>query len=72
MSLFKRIASVVALLVLGYTLGFQDAYRGPSSLGWKLGELIDHMTPHKVRAARARNAEAIRDQQRESLPAGLP
>jgi hypothetical protein len=72
MSVVKRFAPFLVLLALGYTLGYQDAYRGPSSLGWKLGELVDHLTPDRVREARAQNAEALRQQQRESLPAGLP
>jgi len=64
----KRILPFVLVLALGYTLGYNDAYRGPASLGWKLGDLVDRMQPESVRAARARNAEAIRQKQREGAP----
>ena len=66
--LVRRVLFVIAMLVVGYTLGYQDAYRGPSSLGWKLGELTDRLHPEAVRAERARNAEAIRQKSREGLP----
>lgn len=66
--LFRRILFVFITLVIGYTLGYQDAYRGPSSLGWKLGELTDRLHPDAVRAERERNAEAIRQKSREGLP----
>lgn len=65
----KRVLPILLLLAVGYTLGYQDAYRGPSSLGWKLGDLVDRMHPDNVRAPRAKNADAIRDKQRENLPA---
>lgn len=64
----KRILPIILALLIGYTLGYQDAYRGPDSLGWKLGELTDHLQPDAVRQERARNAEAIRQKQREGLP----
>ncbi len=64
----KRVLPFIVVLAIGYTLGYQDAYRGPSSLGWKLGDLVDRMQPESVRAARAKNAEAIRQKQREGLP----
>ena len=63
----KRILPFILVLAIGYTLGYQDAYRGPSSLGWKLGDLMDRMHPDAVREARARNAEAIRQKQREGV-----
>src|ERR1051325_2164223 len=31
----KRILPFILVLIVGYTLGYQDAYRGPDSLGWK-------------------------------------
>jgi hypothetical protein len=64
----KRILPFILVLAIGYTLGYNDAYRGPSSLGWKIGDLTDRMQPEAVRAQRARNAEAIRQKQREGLP----
>jgi hypothetical protein len=67
----KRFVPFVLLLAVGYTLGYNDAYRGPSSLGWMLGDLVDRMKPDAVRDARARNAEVIRQQQRQGLPAIL-
>ena len=63
----KRMLPFIAILAVGYTLGYQDAYRGPSSLGWKLGDLIDRMSPESVRDARAKNAAAIKEQQRQGL-----
>ena len=68
MSLVKRVLPFILVLAIGYTLGYQDAYRGPASLGWKLGDLMDRMQPASVREARARNAEAIRQKQREGQP----
>lgn len=70
-SVFKRFGLVVVVLALGYALGYHDAYRGPKSLGWMLGELIDNMKPESVRNARAQNAAAIRQQQRSVLPSIL-
>ncbi len=66
--LVKRVLPFILVLVAGYTIGDQDAYRGPSSLGWKLGDFVDGMKPENVRGNRARNADAIRTQQREALP----
>ncbi len=68
MPVVKRILPFIVALALGYTLGYQDAYRGPKSLGWMLGDLVDRMQPESVRAERARNAEAIRQKQRENAP----
>lgn len=45
---------------IGYSFGYQDAYRGPESLGWKVGDLVDRLTPASMSEARQRNAEAIR------------
>ena len=45
---------------VGYSFGYQVAYRGPQSLGWKVGDLIDRLTPASVSEARRRNADAIR------------
>ena len=69
--IFRRFGLIVVLLGLGYTLGYHDAYRGPNSLGWMLGELVDNMKPDAIRDARAENAAAIRQQQRQNLPSIL-
>ena len=63
----RRILPLLLALIIGYTLGYNDAYRGPDSLGWKLGELSDRLQPDNVRAARARNAETFRAKQREGM-----
>jgi hypothetical protein len=68
MPVVKRILPFIVVLALGYTLGYQDAFRGPRSVGWKFGDLVDRMQPESVRSARAKNAEAIRQKQRENLP----
>ena len=62
----KRILPLILALIIGYTLGYQDAYRGPASLGWKLADLVDRIHPDNVRQARAKNAEAIRQKTRDS------
>jgi hypothetical protein len=67
----KRFVPFVLLLAIGYTLGYKDAYRGPASLGWILGDLVDRMKPDAIRDARANNADAIRQHQRQGLPAIL-
>jgi hypothetical protein len=66
MRLRRFIVPILGILI-GYTLGYQDAFRGPSSLGWKIGELIDRVTPNSVLEARKRNAEALRQRQQEGL-----
>jgi hypothetical protein len=65
----KRFVPFVFFLAIGYTLGYKDAYRGPSSVGWMLGDLVDRMRPDAIRDARANNAAAIRQKQRQGLPA---
>jgi len=67
----KRFVPFILVLAIGYTLGYKDAYRGPSSLGWILGDLVDRMKPDAIRDAGANNAAAIRQQQRQGLPAIL-
>jgi hypothetical protein len=63
----RRILPLLLAILIGYTLGYNDAYRGPDSLGWKMGELTDKLQPDNVRAARSRNAEAFRQKQREGV-----
>jgi len=45
---------------IGYSFGYRDAYRGPESLGWKFGDLVDRVMPASVNEMRRRNSEAIR------------
>jgi hypothetical protein len=66
--MLRRALLVLLGIAVGYAFGYQDAYRGPSSLGWKIGELTDHLQPDAVRQERARNAERIRQRAREGLP----
>ena len=65
----RRILPVLVALILGYTLGYLDAFRGPDSLGWKFGDMVDGAQPDAVRRAREKNAERIREKQREGIPA---
>ena len=66
MRLRRFILPILGILI-GYGLGYQDAYRGPSSLGWKIGAFVDRMTPNSVLEARKRNAEALRQRQQDAL-----
>ena len=66
MRLRRFIVPILGILI-GYTLGYQDAYRGPSSLGWKIGALIDRVTPNSVLEARKRNAETLGQRQQDGL-----
>lgn len=53
--------------IAGYSFGYQDAFRGPQSLGWKFGELVDRVAPAAVSEARRRNAEAIRQRVEQNV-----
>jgi len=56
--------------VAGYSFGYRDAFRGPESLAWKVGDLLERVAPVSVNEARRRNAEALR--QRMQQPVELP
>lgn len=53
--------------IAGYSFGYQDAFRGPASLGWKFSELVDRMTPTSIIEERRRNAEALRQRTQHGL-----
>ena len=56
----RRLFWLLLAAIAGYSFGYQDAFRGPESLGWKFGALVDRITPASISEARRRNAEAIR------------
>ena len=63
----RRYFWLLVAAIAGYSFGYQDAFRGPESLGWKVGELADRVTPARVIDARRRNAEALRQRTQQSL-----
>ena len=64
----RRFFWLLVAAVAGYSFGYQDAFRGPESWGWKFGELVDRITPASISEARRQNAEAIRRHVQESVP----
>jgi hypothetical protein len=60
----RRIANPFLALVVGvaagYWLGYSDAYKGPKTLGARVGAVVGRVKPDAVSEARARNAEQIR------------
>lgn len=63
----RRFFWLLAAAVAGYSFGYQDAFRGPESLGWKFSELVDRITPASISEARKRDAEAIRQRVQHGL-----
>lgn len=55
-----RLVWLLLAAAIGYSFGYHDAFRGPESLGWKAGDLVDRLMPDALNEARQRNAEAIR------------
>ncbi len=53
--------------VAGYSFGYRDAFRGPESLAWKVGALLERVAPASVSDARRRNAEALRQLMRQNV-----
>ncbi|HEY9228537.1 MAG TPA: hypothetical protein VIP11_17920 [Gemmatimonadaceae bacterium] len=53
--------------VAGYSYGYQDAFRGPESLGWRFGDVVDRFMPEAVHEARRQNAERLRNRMRQGL-----
>jgi hypothetical protein len=53
--------------IAGYSVGYQDAFRGPESLGWKFSALVDRLTPGSIIEERRRNAEALRQRTQHSI-----
>ena len=56
--------------IAGYSFGYQDAFRGPESFGWKFGDMVDRVAPASIKEARRRNAEMLRQHVQDNL--GLP
>jgi hypothetical protein len=56
----RRLFWLLLAAVAGYSFGYQDAFRGPESWGWKFGELVDRVTPASISVNRKHNAEQIR------------
>jgi hypothetical protein len=63
----RRYFWLLVAVIAGYSFGYQDAFRGPESLGWRFGALVDRLTPASISAARRRNAEAIRQRVQQSV-----
>jgi hypothetical protein len=57
----RRLFWLLLTAAIGYAFGYQDAFRGAESLGWKFGALVDRLTPAAVSEARLHNSEAIRE-----------
>jgi hypothetical protein len=56
----RRYFWLLLAAIAGYSFGYRDAFRGPESLAWKVGDLLQRVAPATVNGARRRNAEAIR------------
>ena len=56
----RRYFWLLLAAIAGYGLGYRDAFRGPESLAWKVGNLLERVAPASVNEARRRNAEALR------------
>ena len=65
----RRYFWLLVAAIAGYSFGYRDAFRGPESLAWKFGELLDRVAPASVSEARRRNAEAIRQRMQERVEA---
>jgi hypothetical protein len=63
----RRYFWLLLVAVASYSFGYKDAFRGPQSLGWKFGELVDRVTPTSIIDERRRNAEAIRQRAQQGL-----
>ena len=63
----RRYFWLLVAVVAGYSFGYQDAFRGPQSLGWKFADLVDRLTPAGISDARKRNAEALRQRQQQGF-----
>jgi hypothetical protein len=56
----RRYFWLLLAAIAGYSFGYRDAFRGPESLAWKVGDLVERVAPASVKGARRRNAEALR------------
>src|SRR5262249_29559065 len=67
----RRYFWLLVAAIAGYSFGSRDAFRGPESLAWKVGDLLEHVAPATVNEARRRNAEAIRQRVRQNVDSVL-
>ena len=67
----RRYFWLVVAAIAGYSYGYSDAFRGPESLAWKVGDLLERVAPASVNEARRRNAEAIRHRVRQNVDSVL-
>lgn len=63
----RRYFWLLVAAVAGYSFGYEDAFRGQESLGWKFAALVDRITPASISEARRRNAETLRERARQGL-----
>jgi len=63
----RRYFWLLLAAVAGYSFGYRDAFRGPESLAWKVGDLLERVAPASVNEARRRNAEALRHRMQEQV-----
>ena len=56
----RRFFWLLVAAIAGYSFGYRDAFRGPGSLAWMVGDLMERVAPTSVSEARRRNAEALR------------
>jgi hypothetical protein len=63
----RRYFWLLVAAIAGYSFGYRDAFRGPESLAWKVGELMERVAPASVSEARRRNAEALRQLMRQQV-----
>jgi hypothetical protein len=56
----RRYFWLLLAVIAGYSYGYRDAFRGPESLAWKVGNVVERIAPASVNQARRRNAEALR------------
>ena len=65
----RRYFWLLVVAIAGYSFGYRDAFRGPESMAWKFGELLDRVAPASVNEARRRNAEALRQRMQVQVEA---
>jgi hypothetical protein len=63
----RRYFWLLVAAIVGYSFGYRDAFRGPESLAWKVGGLMERVAPASVSEARRRNAEALRQLMRQQV-----
>ena len=68
----RRFFWLLLAAIAGYSYGYRDAFRGPESLAWKTGNLLERVAPASVNQARRRNAEALRQLMHQSVELPQP